>query len=76
MTNPDQRHIYPSELDPAALRVEMSLQGMRERGVAIVAVDDPKFGADRERPVRIVSSSAQAAELVRRLQAVLDEIVL
>jgi alpha-beta hydrolase superfamily lysophospholipase len=53
----------------------MSLQGTHERGVAVVAIDDPKFGADRERAVRIVISSAQAAELVRRLQAVLDEIV-
>ncbi len=71
----DHRRIYPSERDPAALRVEMSLQGTHERGVAVVAIDDPKFGADRERAVRIVISSAQAAELVRRLQAVLDEIV-
>ena len=49
---------------------------MHQRGVAIVAIDDPKFGADREKPVRIVMSSEQAEELMRRLQAVLDEIVL
>jgi hypothetical protein len=36
--------------------------------------DDPAGGAEREQPVRIVLSSAQAATLARRLLAVLDEL--
>jgi hypothetical protein len=55
------------------LRVELSLQGISARG-AIIATHDPKFGDDRERPVRIVMPPAQAADLVRRLQAVLGEL--
>jgi hypothetical protein len=51
----------------------MSLQGIRARGVAIIAIDDSKFADERERPVRIVLSSAQAADLVRRLQAVVED---
>jgi hypothetical protein len=53
---------------------QMSLQGISGRGVAIVVMGDPAAGADRERPVRIVLTSAQAAELERRLQAVVDEL--
>ena len=64
----DERVISPSEDDPAALRVELSVEGMSARGVAIVATRKHK------RPVRIVLSVAQAADLARRLQAVLVEI--
>jgi hypothetical protein len=73
--DPAPRYIYPAEDDPGALRVELSLQGVSARGVAL---DDPKFAdeRERERTVRTVTTSAQAADLVRRLQAVLAEITL
>jgi len=72
---PAPRRIYPAESDPAALRVDISPTGISTPpDVAIVAIDDPKSGAERERPVRIVMSPAQAAALVRRLQGVLAEI--
>jgi hypothetical protein len=73
MTVEECRRLYPAEADPGAIRVEMSLQGVSVRGVAIVVTDDPKFG-ERERPVRIVLSSAQATDLARRLAAVVDEL--
>jgi hypothetical protein len=74
--DPAPRHIFPDENDPGALRVELSQQGISARGVALVATDHPNFAGEpaHERPVRIVMTSAQAAELVRRLQAVLDEL--
>jgi len=74
--DPAPRFIFPDENDPGALRVELSLQGVSARGLAIIATDNPRFAdeRDRERPVRIVVTSTQAADLVRRLQAVLDEI--
>ena len=70
---PAPRRLYPSENDPSALRVELSRQGLSARGVALIVTDDPASGDDRERPVRIVLTSSQAADLVRRLRAVLDE---
>jgi hypothetical protein len=73
--DPAPRRIYLAESDPAALRVDISPTGISTPpDVAIVAIDDPKSGAERERPVRIVMSPAQAAALVRRLQGVLAEI--
>lgn len=48
--------------------MELSRQGVSARGVALIVTDDPAASdAERERPVRIVMSSAQAA--------VLDEII-
>jgi hypothetical protein len=38
-----------------------------------VVVDDPKHGDEREAPVRLITSQAQAARLVRMLRGVLDE---
>jgi hypothetical protein len=71
---PAPRRLYPAEDDPGALRVELSLQGVSARGVALIVTDDPAAGAERERPVRIVLSAAQAATLARRVLAVLDEL--
>ena len=72
MTRDDSRVIYPAETDPAALRVERDLY-RAPAGVTIIALDDPKFGADRERPVRIILSASQATTLARMLRGVLDE---
>jgi hypothetical protein len=71
---PAPRRLYPAEDDPGALRVELSLQGISARGVALIVTDDLAAGDGREGPVRIVISSAQAATLARRLLAVLDEL--
>ena len=72
--DPEPRHLYPAEGDPGALRVEISPAGISAPpDVAIIAIDDAKFGAEREAPARIVISPAQAEALVRRLRAVLDE---
>jgi hypothetical protein len=49
-----------------------ALKAQLDPGVALIVMDDPAAGADRERPVRIILTSAQAAEVVRRLQAVVD----
>ena len=70
---PALRRLYPAEDDPGALRVELSLQGISARGVALIVTDDPAVEG-RERPVRIVLSAAQAATLAQRLLAVLDEL--
>ncbi len=75
LEDPGARRIYPADSDPAALRVAMSPAGISAPpAIAIIAIDDPKFGEERERPVRIVISPAQATDLVRRVQAMLDEI--
>jgi hypothetical protein len=74
MTTEEPRRLYPAEDDPSALRVELSLQGVSARGVALIVTDDPAADDERERPVRIVLSSAQATTLARRLLAVLDEL--
>jgi hypothetical protein len=71
---PALRRLYPAEDDPGALRVELSLQGISVRGVALIVTDDPAAGEGREGPVRIVLSAAQAATLAQRLLAVLDEL--
>jgi hypothetical protein len=72
---PAPRCLYPDENDPGALRVELSLQGVSARGVALIVTDAPPSGDDeRERPVRIVISADQAATLARRLLAVIDEL--
>jgi hypothetical protein len=56
--------MYPAENDPAALRVELAPAGMAAPPeVAIMVVDDPKYGHEREAPVRIIISPAQAATL-------------
>jgi hypothetical protein len=55
--------LYLAVDDPGALRVELSLQGIRARGVALVVTDGP--GDERERPVRIVLTAPQAADLAR-----------
>jgi hypothetical protein len=71
----DYRRIYPAESDPGALRIELSRTGISSPpDVAIVAIDAGTHGGS-EAPVRIVMSAEQAAGLVRRLQAVLAEIV-
>jgi hypothetical protein len=72
-TKGEPRRLYPAADDPSALRVELSLQGIRARGVALTVTDDPAWGDERERPVRIVLASAQAATLAQRLLAVVDE---
>jgi hypothetical protein len=73
--DPAPRHIYPAEGDPGALRVEISPAGISAPpNVALIAIDDPKYGDEREAPVRIVISPAQADTLVRRLRGVLDEL--
>jgi hypothetical protein len=72
--DPAPRRIFPAASDPAALRVDISPTGISTPpDVAIVAIDDPKSGAERERPVRIVMSPVQAQALVRRLHGVLAE---
>jgi hypothetical protein len=38
---PAPRRLYPDEDDPGALRVELSLQGVSARGVALVVTDAP-----------------------------------
>lgn len=71
----DVRHLYPADKDPAALRVELSPAGIAAPpDVAIVVVDDPKYGDEREAPVRLIMSQAQAATLVRMLRGLLDEL--
>jgi hypothetical protein len=67
------RRIYPAENDPAALRVELAPRpGIAvPPDVAIVVVDDPKHGDEREAPVRVIMSQAQAARLIRMLRGVL-----
>jgi hypothetical protein len=68
------RHIYPAEDDPAALRVEMTPAGISVTpDVSIIATDAGTHGGS-EVPVKIVMSPAQAADLARRLQAVLNEL--
>jgi hypothetical protein len=72
--DPAPRRLYPAVDDPGALRVELrSLQGIRARGVALIVTDDPATGDERERPVRIVLTSAQGATIAQRLLAVIDE---
>jgi hypothetical protein len=69
------RRIYPAGDDPAALRVEISPAGISAPpDVAIIAIDNPKYGDEREAPVRIVMSTAQAEALVQKLRGVLDEL--
>ena len=70
---PALRRLYPAAGDPGALWVELSLQGISARGVALIVTDDPAVEG-REGPVRIVLSAAQAATLAQRLLAVLDEL--
>lgn len=38
---PALRRLYPAEDDPGALRVELSLQGISARGVALIVTDAP-----------------------------------
>jgi hypothetical protein len=59
----EPRRLYPAVDDPGAPRVELSLQGIRARGVALVVTDGP--GDERERPVRIVLTAPHAADLAR-----------
>jgi hypothetical protein len=59
----EPRRLYLAVDDPGALRVELSLQGIRARGVALVVTDGS--GDERERPVRIVLTAPQAADLAR-----------
>ena len=67
----EPRRIYPA--DPAALRVDVSPTGISSPpDIAIIAIDDPKFGDDRERPVKIVLSQTQAAHLAERLAAAME----
>jgi hypothetical protein len=74
VTKPELRRIYPAENDPAALRVEMSPAGISTSpDVSLIATDAGTHGAS-EAPVKIVMSPAQAADLARRLQALLDEL--
>jgi hypothetical protein len=66
---PDVRRLYRAENDPAALRIELAPAGIAAPpDVAIVVVDDPKLGDEREASVRIIMSPAQAARLVRMLR--------
>jgi hypothetical protein len=37
---PAPRRLYPAEDDPSVLRVELRLQGVRIRGVALIVTDD------------------------------------
>jgi hypothetical protein len=74
MTESELRRIFPAENDPGALRVEMSAAGISTPpDVAIIAIDAGTHGGS-EAPVKIVMSPAQAADLARRLQALLDEL--
>jgi hypothetical protein len=69
------RRIYPADDDPAALRVEISPAGISAPpDVAIIAIDNPKYGDEREAPVRIIMSPAQAEALVQKLRGLLDEL--
>jgi hypothetical protein len=40
----EPRRLYPAVDDPSALRVELSLQGIRACGVALIVTDDPAAG--------------------------------
>jgi hypothetical protein len=53
------------------LAVELSLQGV-SAGVPIIAIDDHKFGDEREAPGAHRHVPGQVADLVRRLQSMLD----
>jgi hypothetical protein len=73
VTESELRRIYPAEDDPAALRVELSPAGISTPpDVSIIAIDAGTHGGS-EAPVKIIMSAAQAADLARRLQALLDE---
>jgi hypothetical protein len=73
--DPAARHLYPDASDPGALRVEISPAGISAPpDVALIAIDDAKFGAERERPVKIVMTPAQAEALIQKLRGVLNEL--
>jgi len=70
----EPRRIYPAEDEPTALRVEMSPAGISAPpDISIIATDAGTHGGS-EAPVKIVMSHAQAADLARRLRAVLKEL--
>jgi hypothetical protein len=64
----------PAEGDPAALRVEMSPAGISVTPDISIIATDAGTHSGSEAPVKSVMSPAQAAELARRLRAVLDEL--
>lgn len=69
----EPRRIYPSEDNPAAVRVDISPTGISTPpDIAIIAIDDPKYGDERERPVKIILSQIQAARLVELLAAAIE----
>jgi hypothetical protein len=74
-TGPEPRRIYPADADPAAVRVDISPTGISSPpDIAIIAIDDPKFGDDRERPpVKIVLSQTQATRLAEGLAAAIED---
>lgn len=54
---PEPRRISPAGDDPAALHVEISPADI-SADVAIIGIDDPKYGDERERPVKIATGNS------------------